>query len=308
MITNTKRLSEILQSVKQLGNLTAAAQHLFVSQPYVSRVIKQAERDLNLSLIDRSSKPLKLTYAGNLYLNGLRQTQSELNTLNQSMRELAQSESGHITLALSESTAFQLLPTLATAFLQSYPQFHLDIYEVPSVSAEQMMNDNQCDVYIGPKSSHHGDFVYRIMHEGSLSVLVPSKIDFPIASITTSEQLLPLCNQPYLALDSHMVLGEIISIFFTQTNLSPKSRFHLQNISTLQKMTEQGAGWTLLPQPQIPLNNVSIIPLSNNLITYKLIMAHRASKENTPEMTAFLRIAQTILGIDPIQQSKFYDY
>lgn len=82
MITNTKRLSEILQSVKQLGNLTAAAQHLFVSQPYVSRVIKQAERDLNLSLIDRSSKPLKLTYAGNLYLNGLRQTQSELNTLN----------------------------------------------------------------------------------------------------------------------------------------------------------------------------------------------------------------------------------
>jgi len=307
MAFSTTRLAEILTAVKNLGSITAASQHLFVSQPYISRTIKEAEQQLGIQLIDRTTKPTRLTYAGAQYLAGLQKIQQQLSDLDQTMHELAQSKSGHLSIALSESMATQILPELGCQFLQEYPQYHLDIHEMPSLAAEKAVTDNQSDVYIGPKSAHHSAFFYRIMHKQSFSVLVPTSYPFSIPQVTHPQQLTSLLHQPFIGCDLQMVLGELTRHFMADHHLFLQPALTLNSLSTIQQLVELGAGWTILPTPTTTASVVRTIPIDPQLLTYQLIMAHRTSKENTPEMTAFLRVAQRVFDIDPGTQLKHRD-
>jgi len=294
MAFSTTRLAEILTAVKNLGSITAASQHLFVSQPYISRTIKEAEQQLGIQLIDRTTKPTRLTYAGAQYLAGLQKIKQQLSDLDQTMHELAQSKSGHLSIALSESMATQILPELGSQFLQEYPQYHLDIDEMPSLAAEKAVTDNQSDVYIGPKSAHHSAFFYRIMHNQSFSILVPTAYPFSLPQVTHAQQLTSLLHQPFIGCNFQMVLGEITRHFMAENHLFLQPALTLNSLSTIQQLVEHGCGWTLLPTPAVIAPTVRSIPLDPHLLTYQLIMAHRTSKENTPEMMAFLRVAQYV--------------
>lgn len=306
MTSSTIRLAEILSAVNDLGSITAAAQHLFVSQPYISRTVKETEQQLGLQLIDRSAKPTRLTYAGTQYLLGLEKVQHQLTDLDQTMRELAQSKSDHISIALSESMALQILPALGRDFLHNYPQYHLDVHEMPSLTAEKAVTDNQSDVYIGPKSPYHRDFVYRIMHAQSFSVLIPTSNTFSLTRIDTANQLTPLLTQPFIGCDLQMVLGEIVRDFMASNQLFLQPALTLNSLATIQKLVERGAGWTILPTPLT--TTARTIPINTNLLTYQLIMAHRTSKTNTPAMAAFLQVAQRLFRIDPTTQTKQRDH
>ena len=305
MASSTNRLAEILSAIRDLGSITAAAQHLFVSQPYISRTVKEAEQQLGIQLIDRTAKPTRLTYAGTQYLLGLEKIHRQLTDLDQTMRELAQSKSGHISIALSESMATQILPELGSHFLQQYPQYHLDIHEMPSAAAERAVTDNQSDVYIGPKSPHHRDFFYRIMRDQAFSVLLPQTSAFSLPRIETAQQLTPLLTHPFIGCDLQMVLGEVIRDFMATHQLFLQPALTLNSLTTIQRLVEQGGGWTILPTPDH--TTARVIPITSNLLTYQLIMAHRTSKANTLEMMAFLRVAQQVFDIDPHQQVKQHD-
>lgn len=307
MAFSTTRLAEILTAVKNLGSITAASQHLFVSQPYISRTIKEAEQQLGIQLIDRTTKPTRLTYAGAQYLAGLQKIKQQLSDLDQTMHELAQSKSGHLSIALSESMATKVLPELGSQFLQKYPQYHLDIHEMPSLAAEKAVTDNQSDVYIGPKSTHHSTFFYRIMRNQSFSVLVPTAYPFSLPQVTHAQQLTSLLHQPFIGCNFQMVLGEITRQFMAENHLFLQPALTLNSLSTIQQLVERGCGWTLLPTPAVTAPTVRSIPLDPHLLTYQLIMAHRTSKENTPEMMAFLRVAQYVFDIDPATQIKHRD-
>ncbi|MFD1549802.1 LysR family transcriptional regulator [Levilactobacillus fuyuanensis] len=307
MAFSTTRLAEILTAVKNLGSITAASQHLFVSQPYISRTIKEAEQQLGIQLIDRTTKPTRLTYAGAQYLAGLQKIQQQLSDLDQTMHELAQSKSGHLSIALSESMATQVLPELVRQFLQEYPQYHLDIHEMPSLAAEKAVTDNQSDIYIGPKSAHHSAFFYRIMRDQSFSVLVPAAYPFSLPQITHPQQLASLLHQPFIGCDLQMVLGEITRHFMADHHLFLQPALTLNSLSTIQQLVESGAGWTILPTPTAIASTARAIHLDPKLLTYQLIMAHRSSKENTPEMMAFLQVAQHVFNIDPATQVKHRD-
>jgi len=307
MAFSTTRLAEILTAVKNLGSITAASQHLFVSQPYISRTIKEAEQQLGIQLIDRTTKPTRLTYAGAQYLAGLQKIKQQLSDLDQTMHELAQSKSGHLSIALSESMATQILPELGSQFLQEYPQYHLDIDEMPSLAAEKAVTDNQSDIYIGPKSAHHSAFFYRIMRDQSFSILVPTTYPFSLPRVTSPQQLTALLHQPFIGCDLQMVLGEITRHFMADHHLFLQPALTLNSLSTIQQLVESGAGWTILPTPTAIASTTRAIPLDPKLLTYQLIMAHRTSKENTPEMMAFLQVAQHVFNIDPATQLKHRD-
>lgn len=57
-----------LESIELYSNITKAAAHLFISQPYLSKVIKQLENELKIKLIQSQGHQTFLTYAGQRYL------------------------------------------------------------------------------------------------------------------------------------------------------------------------------------------------------------------------------------------------
>lgn len=62
-----------LAAIKQYGNISHAAKALYISQPYLSKFIKELEQDIGVILVNRNTSPLTLTYAGERYLHYMKQ-------------------------------------------------------------------------------------------------------------------------------------------------------------------------------------------------------------------------------------------
>ena len=69
---NEKHMQYVLTVLKE-GSFTNAAKKLYVSQPSLSQIIKTAESNLGAPIFDRSTDPITLTPAGQLYVEAARQ-------------------------------------------------------------------------------------------------------------------------------------------------------------------------------------------------------------------------------------------
>ncbi|HAT53639.1 MAG TPA: hypothetical protein DCW31_00020 [Lactobacillus sp.] len=300
---------EILRSVKQFGSITGAAKHLFVSQPYVSRIIKQTEKQLSVTLIDRSTRPTKLSYAGEVYLNGLNKITNDATMLNDKLYKIVHSEIGNLSIGLSESMEEHVFPLVITNFLRQFPQYHLEIHELPSNQAQQAVIDNQIDIYVGPKTILKGRFLYRKMFQQSLMLVVPKNITSVPTNIIAIKDLTWLEKTPFIEIGHTMALGEIIEQFFEDNAIRPIKIVTINNLNSIVQLCSLGLGSSILPADEKIIDALSesckCIPISKNILAFDIIMGHRTSKSNTPEMNAFLKVVQKILKIDPRNQTVY---
>ena len=64
----TDRQLRYLVTLASEGNMTAAAQRLFISQPSLSYLLAHVEKELGIALFNRNTNPISMTYAGERYI------------------------------------------------------------------------------------------------------------------------------------------------------------------------------------------------------------------------------------------------
>ena len=145
---NSKLLS-FLEEIKAQGNMSKAAQSLFVTQPYISRVIKNAEDNFGVKLIDRSSHPIQLTYAGERLLGFLQDEHQLRANLDREMTHLSQFKYGHLTIASNEAVTNEVYKPVLLRFYEKYPKVHAQIISIPSRDAEKRLTSGSLDFFVG---------------------------------------------------------------------------------------------------------------------------------------------------------------
>ena len=79
-----------MMAIAELQSFSKAAKRCFVSQPALTRCVKNIEDELGLKLFDRSCSPIKLTYAGERYIAVMQEILELKTKLDQEMEEIAQ--------------------------------------------------------------------------------------------------------------------------------------------------------------------------------------------------------------------------
>ena len=119
-------------TVADQGNLTAAANQLFVAQPALSRQIAQLENELGFALFDRNPRGVTLTAAGKLYRDRVRTVERQLGAAAEESAQLAHGHAGVLRLLHSSSIPIDsLLPTMRR-FLADAPSARLDLDRISS--------------------------------------------------------------------------------------------------------------------------------------------------------------------------------
>lgn len=76
------RLLIFLETLESSNSVSEAAQKLYLTQPYISRVIKKYEQKYNVLILKRDSHPIQLTPTGHLLITYLRKSSQLENQLN----------------------------------------------------------------------------------------------------------------------------------------------------------------------------------------------------------------------------------
>jgi len=136
-----------LIAVAELKSFSKAAERCFISQPALTRCIKNIEKEIGLQLFDRSRSPICLTYAGERYLAGMRDILARKIQLDQEMADIASRRKERLTLGIPTTRSATWIPRVLPAFAQECPNVDIKIIEGNSVSLEKSLESGAIDLY-----------------------------------------------------------------------------------------------------------------------------------------------------------------
>ncbi len=160
-----------IRTIAACGSLTAASKQLFVSQPSLSQMLRQVEQDIGMPIFDRSVSPLRLTYAGEKYLQAAERMLAAEEELESQLREIRQEHSGRLRLGISVSRATQVLPLALPLFMEQYPLVTLELKESGSAALEKMLREGQIDLALAALESEGKGMTYELIERETIGVL-----------------------------------------------------------------------------------------------------------------------------------------
>ena len=112
----------------QEGNMTRAAQRLFISQPTMSKQLKELEKELGTKLFVRTNYNIRLTEAGMLLRERAEDILSLVDKTEAEFKSLEEINSGDIYVGAPESESMGLFAEIVCRLQQDYPKIRCNIY------------------------------------------------------------------------------------------------------------------------------------------------------------------------------------
>ena len=110
-----------------------AAEKLFISQPPLSRQIKELETEIGVQLFERNNKRVILTEAGKFYEKEMREILKSIERVNIKAKKISENQSGEFQIAYVSSTFSGDISDLVQYLSEQFPYVNFRLYEVPTV-------------------------------------------------------------------------------------------------------------------------------------------------------------------------------
>lgn len=140
-------LYRVFYTVAKSGSLTKAAEELYISQPAVSRSIKQLETQLGVSLFTRTHRGMKLSAQGGKLIFG--EVEKALNLLEGAENRLAEvktSATGTLRIGASDTIFEYFLADKIVEFHERFPAVKIDLVADFSPNTIEKLKADECDV------------------------------------------------------------------------------------------------------------------------------------------------------------------
>ena len=139
-------LYRVFKEVAEAGNITAAAQTLFISQSAVSQSIKQLEAELQTRLFARNSRGVTLTADGRMLYEYVRSAMGLLETGEEKLSQSRDLQMGHLTIGASDTVTSQFLLSYLDRFHRQYPAIHIQIISGRSHKVLGLLQSGKVDI------------------------------------------------------------------------------------------------------------------------------------------------------------------
>src|SRR5258708_2689965 len=123
-------------AVAEEENVSKAALKLHVSQPGISRQIRDLEDEIGFLLLERSAKSVRLTAAGKVFLREAQEVLQHAEAAVKKARAVAGGTTGEINVGYAPSLTVQILPPMLRAFQDQFPQVRVALHDL---SSEEML-------------------------------------------------------------------------------------------------------------------------------------------------------------------------
>jgi LysR family transcriptional regulator, regulator of abg operon len=176
-------------AIVERGSLRAAAKHLGLAQPAMSRSVRELEQELGATLFERNRSGMTLTAVGEVFFRRARAIQAEFQRTLDEVAQLKGTGFGTLSVALSGATLLALFPRMIGPFRSRYPNIRIKVIEATLPMLETEVRDGLVDLYYGPVPEYHVDpaLVIDLMFENER--IIVARREHPLRFATTLEEL-----------------------------------------------------------------------------------------------------------------------
>jgi len=271
---------KVFYTVAQRLSFTKAAAELFITQPAVTKHIRELEQQLDTALFVRNGNSISLTPAGVILLKHTVKIFETYLLLENELTQLNSITGGNIRIGASTTLAQTIIPKILALFKKTYPSINFTFLRDNTDSITQQVIAEKIDIAIVEGQLHYPQINYEEFKKDELVLVTKSNSQLARMGEITPQQLL---NIPLVLREHGSGTLEVISKALNRANISLKDlRIELQlesNISIKQYLLYSEAAAFLSMHSitgELKRNELSIIDINDIEIfrTFQFIQLH----------------------------------
>ncbi|WP_413795981.1 LysR substrate-binding domain-containing protein [Aeromonas dhakensis] len=227
-------------------SFTRASEKLFVTQPTISKMIRNMEEELGQPLLSRAGRRFTLTDSGRVLFNRAQTILAEMQQLEAELADLQSLQFGRLALGIPPMVG-HVYADLIRAYRSRYPKVELSIVEYGGRRIEQAVLEGELDLAIT---------MLPTREEGALSVLeldqYPIQVvlpDLPRWRDCGEIRLEALRDEPFLLYTQAFTLSERLEQACRAAGFEPQVAARSSQWDFLTAMVRSGMGVAFLPEP-----------------------------------------------------------
>jgi DNA-binding transcriptional LysR family regulator len=237
---------EYFRAVAEELNFGKAASRLFISQPGLSRQIKQMEEILEVKLFERSKRRVALTAAGHFLKTEVDHVFNHLELTKSQLKEIDLGNIGELRVGFLGSAAHTVLPELLVQISQQFPKIRTNLEELSNAVQVELLEKEKLDLGFVRLATVPDSLQMTPVQEDTFSVVLPQ--DYPLGEDNFYH--IGQLQQENFILFSHdyssIYFENIMSICKDQ-GFTPKISHKSVHALTIFKLVEAGLGVAIVP-------------------------------------------------------------
>ncbi len=237
-------------AIAQYQSLTKAADALYITQPTLSKCLKQTESMLGQKLFNRVGKKLVITYAGERYLSYAHEILALKSNMDKELAEIDQSKEIVLRVGFSAFRGTRIILDLVPVFASLHPNIRLKLEEVYSSSFENLLLLGELDLVLFNLPIQSPKIAYEELGKDDIFLVASTKN--PISEKAIND---PNCTHPWLDIrhtknDTFIMVSEklrlhsIINTVFEEAQFAPTICFYTENLEAACLLASEDYGLT----------------------------------------------------------------
>jgi DNA-binding transcriptional LysR family regulator len=275
-------------------NFTRAAAAEHVAQPALSQQIRRLENEVGVGLVQRTTRRVSLTEAGELLVVRARRILAELAAADEEMQALRGVDVGHVTIGAIHTMGPIDLSLALAAFHEAHPNVALTVREHHSEECAELLRNDELDLAflsVTERVEAHGLGVHQLISE-ELMVLLPR--DHALTG-RSQVRMADLAHESFISFRQGARLRELLFSAGRDADFEPRVTLESNEAQRIRTLVSRGLGVAILPRSDA-LNpagsEVTVASLVDPVLRRDITLAWRAGRRQSPATAAFVELAR----------------
>lgn len=286
---------DLFIAVAEAGSLSVGAQRQNLALAAASRRIAALEAQVALDLFTRHAQGVRLTPAGQVFLDHCRVIRHTVTRLQSDLADFTRGTHGRVRIAANASTILQFLPADIRRLQSAHPALQVELVELSSDQVARAVGEGTADIGFFQDGTPSDGLVIRAYRRDRLVIVVPAGHEIAALPEVKFTSLLDhdfiglhhgaaLLNRMYQALDDGVARR-------------PRLRLQVHSFDAVCRMVKAGVGLGLLPdgavEPHLRSMDLRAVPITEPWAQRQHYVAVRRDADITPPVRATLDVLLT---------------
>ncbi|MED4886081.1 LysR family transcriptional regulator [Lysinibacillus sp. FSL R7-0073] len=232
-------------AVSEQMNFSKAAERLHISQPSLSNAIKKLEHEIGSPLLDRNTRNLQLTEAGEVLFERAKVIVKNMEVLKIEMDEVVVHGTSEITIGVMESIK-HWLPKVIANYKKEYPQMMIHLVDIlGSKRVKKSLKSYKTHLIITNQLMDDPELEVKTLYEERLVAVLP--LHHPLAKKETLS-ISDISAEPFIISTEGFQTRRDILNTFEQAGKSIDIQFEIERFETAVSLVRENLGITILPE------------------------------------------------------------
>lgn len=268
-------------AVNEYKSFTKASEHLYISQPTLSRQIADLEEEMGVLLFERKNRSLSLTRAGEECLRQAKEIVKRCDNLKKAVRRVDEENNGFLRIGYLGDIEHNLIEMPMRHLSKDFPGLDITIQKTSLSELNQFLIEDTCDVIysvkVGVESIKELEFVK--VAQNHLKLFVPS--NHPLSKkehVSVTE----LRDEKFVMFErdvTPLAVDNTISMC-VRNGFSPKVVYFVRDAQSMVYAVGSGKGIAFLSERVEKDSGVVVLDILDCDLDFDIVMAYKKGNDN----------------------------